>query len=630
MARSMVISLIGRPNVGKSTIYNRIMKNQMSCITHDLPGVTRDRHYGMATLNEDLNEKEIDVILVDTGGFYPEKVEVDEKVKRKNNYEPFFNIMADHAKLAIDESDLVLFVVDVREGLLPFDKAICDYIRTTKKKMWLLVNKFDSDKQWGEEADFYALGMQEENFYIVSGEHGRGMSDLRRDLQTEALYFENQITEELNVQKGVKPNYDVVGSVAIIGAPNVGKSTLLNRLIGARRALVSNIAGTTVDPIEGYIDLDFGKYTQDLSILSNQFRKDNTSLIESYKQYMIELEEKEKESGLISIDEEDDLKELVEDIELLESLNLMDDIYYGDESDEDSEEVEEAQMSEEINEEETDLFDQEKIMQSIDEQMEADSQEEEVESEFTQDDIDKQKAIEEFNSTIRSIKLVDTAGIRRSKLVKGYIETQSVYRSLKAISESDVVIYMVDATKGILHQDRRLIDIALDKGKSVVVALNKMDELKEIMSDSRKKREWLLDLRAHVPWLEFCELITISAKKGSHVKKLLDSVKRTLLIRHQKVSTGKLNELVSFLVDRHPIHVAKGGNKPFKVKYASMIKSSPPTFLMFSNRSKGIPVNYRRYLSKGIRKEFNLVNTPVHLIFRTRSEIAKRIRKSKI
>ena len=104
--------------------------------------------------------------------------------------------MTDQAKIAIEESDLVLFVVDVREGLLPFDKVICDYIRTAKKKMWIVVNKFDSDKQWGEEAEFYELGIKDDDFYIVSSEHGRGLSDLRTNIQHEALHFEAVIKEQ--------------------------------------------------------------------------------------------------------------------------------------------------------------------------------------------------------------------------------------------------------------------------------------------------------------------------------------------------------------------------------------------------------------------------------------------------
>ena len=122
--RSCVVSLIGRPNVGKSSIFNRLMRKNYKAMAHDLPGVTRDRHYGIASLYDYSEENPEDIILVDTGGFYPEKVEEVEKLGKRKTAEPFFNLMAEHAKVAIEESDLVLFVVDVREGLLPFDKSI--------------------------------------------------------------------------------------------------------------------------------------------------------------------------------------------------------------------------------------------------------------------------------------------------------------------------------------------------------------------------------------------------------------------------------------------------------------------------------------------------------------------------
>ncbi|MEX1098884.1 MAG: GTPase, partial [Bacteriovoracaceae bacterium] len=252
--------------------------------------------------------------------------------------------------------------------------------------------------------------------------------------------------------------------------------------------------------------------------------------------------------------------------------------------------------------------------------------------EFSEQDLaqeeDVQEQSPEEDSPYRSIKVIDTAGIRKQKQVKGFIEEQSVYRSLKAITESDIVIFMVDATKGITHQDRRLCDIALEKGKSIIICLNKVDLLKDIMSDGRKKREWLLDLRASIPWLGFCELIPLSAKKGSYISHLKRSLVSTMVIRSQKVSTSRLNKTVTHLVDRHPITLDKSAGKRFRVKYASMLKASPPTFLLFTNKSQGIPANYRRYLSNGLRREFQLVNTPVHLIFRTSGDIEKRLQKT--
>lgn len=590
--RSCVISVIGRPNVGKSTIFNRLMKKSFKAMAYDQPGVTRDRHYGIATVESKTGEETEDIIVVDTGGFYPEKVEEVKTLGKKQTAEPFFNIMADHAKLAIDESDLVLMVVDVREGLIPFDKTICDYIRTTKKPMWLLVNKFDSDKQWGDEADFYELGLAEDNFFIVSAEHNRGLTDLNERLHKFATEFETD--DEKDIQRGVKPNHDVAANVAIIGAPNAGKSTLLNQLVGSKRALVSNVAGTTVDPIEGYFDLYFGGDVEKLAAMEDQYRKTNSELLEEFDEFH---------------DEE------VSEVEMLAYGEMP--AEYKSFDDEDETESEEEIEFDAI---ENDLYTLEDLDKSI-ELAAKDSSEEDSEQQLVE------KAEEKFNP-FRSIKIVDTAGIRKQKSVTGFIEEQSVYRSLKAITEADVVIYMIDATKGISHQDRRLCDIAVEKGKSIIIVLNKSDLIQDVLKDKQRKKDWLLDLKATVPWLSFCEMITISAKTGSHLQVLKESLRKTIMVRNERVTTGKLNKVLTFLVDKYPVVLNKSSGARLKVKYASMIKAGPPTILLFTNKSKGIPVNYRKYLTNGLRREFNIVNTPVHLIFRTAADIERRMKKS--
>ena len=584
--RSPVISLIGRPNVGKSTIFNRLMRKSFKAMTHDLPGVTRDRHYSIAGLFDKTGENKRDIILVDTGGFYPEKIENDQNPNKKKPGEPFFDLMADHAKLAIAESDLVLMVVDVREGLIPFDKTICDYIRSTKKPFILLVNKFDSDKQWGDEAEFYSLGVSEEQLFVLSAEHDRGLETLREELYTYTEGFQPDL--DLDIQKGVTPNYDVAANVAIIGAPNAGKSTLLNQFLGAQRALVSNIAGTTVDPIEGYCDLYFGSDAQKLTAMEDQFRKSDEKLVQELYEFT----------------------EDISDEEILAYNELPGE--YKNTVDEDFESDDEIFMDK-MNDEE--LFTVEDSIEQLD--GDVGEQDEEIVS------------VDEAYNPFRSIKMVDTAGIRRKNNVEGFIEEQSVYRSLRAISEADVVVYMVDVTKGITHQDRRLCDITLEKGKSLIICLNKVDLIPEIMNDNKKKKEWLMDLRATIPWLAYCELITISAQKGKYLKTLKDSLRKTIVIRNQKVTTGKLNKAVSFLVDRFPIVLDKSQGTRFRIKYASMLKSTPPTFLFFTNKSKGIPTNYKKYLTNGLRREFQMVNTPVHLIFRTTTDIERRLKRVK-
>lgn len=580
-------------------------------MTHDQPGVTRDRHYGILQLEEYVDGQELkqDVILVDTGGFYPDKIEIDTH-KKKNNVDPFFNIMADHAKLAINESDLVLFIVDVREGFLPFDKGICDYIKSTKKPFWLVMNKFDTEKQEGDQYDFYTLGLDEENMLRVSAEHNRGFYELReRMLKMATSFKESELSKTVDghLQNGVKPRNDVVSSVAIIGAPNAGKSTLLNCLVGAQRALVSEIAGTTVDPIEGYIDLYFGPDVEMLTARDNQFRKDNDEMFEELKRF--------QESGdvdlNISIDEED-LTE--EEKKIYVEYGQTEESTFAD--GEDADVGASSDFSFDESNTGPDLFSEKEILSEIEKNWDSAPEEEVADLEFAQ-----------YINRWRSVKLVDTAGIRKSKLVEGFIETQSVYRSLRSITESDIVLFMIDSTLGITHQDRRLCDIALEKGKSVIICLNKIDLLKDTFADQKKKKEWIQNLRDEVPWLNFCQLVTISAQKNRNINYLREAVKRTVVVRNRKIPTGALNRCLLQLTDRNPVIVKKTNGTRFKVKYASMLKTSPPTFLLFSNKSQGIPENYRRYLVNGLRKEFDLTNTPVHLIFRTSTDIERRMRK---
>ncbi len=629
--RSMVISLIGRPNVGKSSIFNRLMRKAHKAITHDKPGVTRDRHYGIASFEELAHQKKGEAIFVDTGGFYPTKIEENVPKQRDQIMNKFFNIMTDQAKTAIRESDLILFVVDSREGVLPYDQMIADYIRKEKKPFWVLVNKYDTEKQEGEEFEFYQLGVGEEELYKVSAEHGLGLLDLKTDLHKEILKFENlQIQEMSALQKGVTPREKVVGRLSLIGAPNAGKSTLLNLLLGSQRALVSDIPGTTVDPIEGFFDLFFGKsaYELDEEII---FAKNDTLLFQQYEEfrannpevynsltYSYNLEE-EGTRGVPVYDEEDYVSSETP-------------LYVADSGDE---EVEEIDLDKVLSDDELAKYDNE-VYENIFADEDLDNNADFLDEDETSDDFlaeletaesDKLVSNENVGSQWRSLHIVDTAGIRRQKSVDGFIEQQSVYRSLRCITESDIVIFMIDATIGISHQDRRLLDIALEKGKSVIVCLNKIDLLKESLPDEKAKKEWIKDLRDTVPWLYYCDLIPISAKYAKHIGSLKEVIKKTILIRNRSIGTGILNRYVYQLIESHPVAIKKAGGKRFKVKYASMLKSNPPTFLLFTNLSKGIPDNYTSFLKNGLRKEFDLSNTPIHLIFRTGEDLSKRLGK---
>lgn len=641
--RTMVVSLIGRPNVGKSSIFNRLMRKAHKAITHDKPGVTRDRHYGIATFEELAHTRSVETILVDTGGFYPTKIEENVPKKYDQVMNKFFNIMTEQARIAIKESDLILFVVDSREGVLPFDQAIADYIRTQRKEFWVLVNKYDTDKQEGEELEFYQLGIGEEQLFKISAEHGLGLLDLKQAIHKKVIAFEEKEKDEMSqLQKGVTPREKVAARLALIGAPNAGKSTMLNLLLGSERALVSDIAGTTVDPIEGFFDVFFGKeaslleedviFAKTDNLLFQQyeeFRANNAEVYESLaKSYNLE---EEGTKGTPIYDEENYLSEETP----LYDETLEDDLdeEFEAEFDEGEIDFDSALSDDEIKKSEKELEDEMyDTVFAVEDSTDFDLEDSEdvMTDGYSQELLAAEallaKEAKEEGSQWRSMHIVDTAGIRRQKAVDGFIEQQSVYRSLRCITESDIIIFMIDATVGISHQDRRLLDIALDKGKSCIVCLNKVDLLKDKLVDEAAKKEWISDLRLTVPWLAHCDLIPVSAKYNKHIWRLKESIKKTVLIRNRNIGTGKLNRYVYQLVESNPALIKKAG-KRLKVKYASMLKSSPPTFLFFTNLSKDIPDNYKNFLKNGLRKEFTLDNTPIHLIFRTGEDLQKRLGK---
>lgn len=621
----MVISLIGRPNVGKSSLFNRLMKKAHKAITHDKPGVTRDRHYGIATFEELAHTKAVEAILVDTGGFYPTKI--DENVPKKNDQimNKFFNIMTDQARTAIRESDLILFVVDSREGVLPFDETIADYIRTQKKDFWVLVNKYDTDKQEGEELEFYQLGIGEEEMFKVSAEHGLGLLDLKQRLQKEIIKFENSQKDEMsNLQKGVTPREKVVARLALIGAPNAGKSTMLNLLLGAERALVSDIPGTTVDPIEGFFDIFFGEESRHLEE-DVSFAKTDSLLFQQYEEFRNNNPDVyESLSHSYNLEEEGTKGTPIYDEDAYLSSETP--LYEDDAESEGDIDFDDALSDEEIEKSEDELYETVFAADEEGEDFEDSEENEGFSEEFLAAEA---KMLEEEvlkGSQWRSMHIVDTAGIRRQKAVEGFIEQQSVYRSLRCITESDIILFMIDSTIGISHQDRRLLDIALEKGKSVIVCLNKVDLLKERLVDETAKKEWISDLRATVPWLNHCDLIPMSAKYNKHIGRLKESIKKTVLIRNRSIGTGKLNRYVYQLIENNPVAIKKAG-KRLKVKYASMLKSNPPTFLFFTNLSKDIPDNYKSYLKNGLRREFEFDNTPIHIVFRTGEDLNRRLGK---
>ena len=228
-----VIALVGRPNVGKSTLFNRLTRSRDALVA-DLPGLTRDRHYGEGRIGER------PFLVIDTGGFEPVAKE------------GIMHEMALQTRQAVAEADVVVFIVDGRQGLTPHDKTITDYLRKSGRQVMLVVNKSEGMKYTSVTADFYELGMGDP--YVISAAHGDGVVDLVTEALDMAFAGRPDEPEELEpADHGFK--------IAIVGRPNVGKSTLINTLVGEQRVIAFDMPGTTRDAIEVPFERDGKKFT---------------------------------------------------------------------------------------------------------------------------------------------------------------------------------------------------------------------------------------------------------------------------------------------------------------------------------------------------------------------------------
>ncbi|MEM6797169.1 MAG: ribosome biogenesis GTPase Der, partial [Acidobacteriota bacterium] len=225
MSRTPVVAIVGRPNVGKSTLFNRMIGRRQA-IVHDQPGVTRDRIFGSYS-----REDESQVELIDTGGLVP-------------GDDPLG--LSEQVHLAVEEADVVLLVVDGKEGLTSADEKVVEAIRPLGKKVVVAVNKGDTRVAEEGFAEFYSLGL--ERLVLISAEHGRGMEELHEEL------------EELLPESAAEGEDESIPSLAVVGRPNVGKSSLVNRLVGRARVLVSPQAGTTRDPIDTLLESEGRRY----------------------------------------------------------------------------------------------------------------------------------------------------------------------------------------------------------------------------------------------------------------------------------------------------------------------------------------------------------------------------------
>ena len=434
-----IVAIVGRPNVGKSTLFNVLAGDTIS-IVKDTPGVTRDRIYA------DCTWLDMNFTLIDTGGIEPDSRDV------------ILSQMREQAEIAISTADVIIFIVDVRQGLVDADSKVADMLRRSKKPVVLAVNKVDSFAKFGNDVyEFYNLGIGEP--IPISAASRLGLGEL---LDAVSSHFDASQLEE---EDDDRPR------IAIVGKPNVGKSSIINKLTGENRVIVSDVAGTTRDAVD-------------------------TTIVHGGQEYVF----------------------------------------------------------------------------------------------------------------------IDTAGLRRKNKIKEELERYSIIRTVSAVERADIVVLVIDATEGVTEQDAKIAGIAHDRGKGMIIAVNKWDALekndKTIYEFTRKIRETL----AYMP---YAETVFISAKTGQRLNKLYEMIDAVRENQNLRVTTGVLNEIMTEAVALQQPPSDKG--KRLKLYYITQVAVKPPTFVIFVNDKELMHFSYTRYIENKIREAFGFRGTSLRFIIRERS-----------
>ena len=434
-----VVAVVGRPNVGKSTLFNALAGSRIS-IVEDTPGVTRDRIYA------EVSWLDYQFTLIDTGGIEPESDDI------------IISRMREQAETAIMTADVILFLVDVRQGLVDADFKVADMLRRSHRPVLLVVNKVDNfEKYMPDVYEFYNLGLGDP--IPVSAQGKLGIGDMLDEVT--ALFPENEDDAE-----------DERPRIAIVGKPNAGKSSIINKLLGENRVIVSDVAGTTRDAVD-------------------------TAVKWNGKEYVF----------------------------------------------------------------------------------------------------------------------IDTAGLRRKNKIKEEIERYSILRTVSAVERADVVVLVIDATEGITEQDAKIAGIAHDRGRGMIIAVNKWDAIEK---NNKTVSEYTQKVRNILSFMPYAEIMFISALTGQRLPKLFDSIEVVIQNHSLRIATGVLNEILTEAVAMQQPPSDKG--RRLKIYYMTQVSVKPPTFVIFVNDKRLMHFSYTRYLENKIREAFGFAGTPLKFIIRERKE----------
>jgi small GTP-binding protein len=576
-----IVAIVGRPNVGKSTLFNRLC-GRRAAVVHDMPGVTRDRHYAEAVLVGR------HVVVIDTGGFDPDAEE------------GMLPAMRAQAEIAVREADAVIALYDGQDGLMHVDEAIARILARSGKPVFHTVNKIDGPRHEALAAEFWSLGVDE--IYSLSALHGPGVMDLAEAV-ADALPPAEHDEEE--------PTARATARVAVIGRPNVGKSTLVNRLLGEERLLVSDVPGTTVDSIDTWL-----VRRPDPAAIARAEAAVAAAreALEAARHGRRALQAEAEGEGAEWVEQPEEAWSAVPD-EADDEVQIFygrfsaggDGFSGGDDGDAgDSEEDDAYDGPEDPRLADIDIEDKRwrapEDLALLEETLR-----------------DAEEALLDARSDQRTM-LIDTAGIRRRKWVKTPTERISIVRSFKSIDRAEVCLLVLDATTGVSDQDAKLAGLIQDKGRACIILVNKWDAVPN--KTTHTAGEYVKAIRRDLQFISYAPIIFISALSGQRTHRILSTVDRVRTSYGRRIGTSSLNRWLSAVVRRHqpPSHKSKR----LKIYYAQQVSVGPPTILLSVNDGKLMQMAYRRFLLNQIRVEFAFEGTPVRFILRGRNRLRKK------
>jgi GTP-binding protein len=555
-----LVTIVGRPNVGKSTLFNRLVGERRS-IVGDEPGITRDRIYGEA----EWAGRRFKV--VDTGGIVPD----DEAIIPSN--------ILKQAETAIQDAVALVWVVDARAGLTPLDEELARLLRSTGKPVLVAANKTDAVRFEADAGEFYRFGF--EGVYPLAAEHGDGVGDLLDALVER--FDAGAVVEDADKDAPREIR------LAIIGRPNVGKSSLLNRLLGEERVIVSPLAGTTRDAVDTLLEWPLG----DADV------------------------EDDAANGAMTIDEIEIGSDALTGAETFAGTDAGDEATAADE-DSSVRAAEDAEVG-------SGNFKSE-ISNAASGGSESEAESESKAASASELEAESEANAEHASPRVQLFRLIDTAGIRRKGKTGEMAEKLSVVMARRSLERADVAVVVVDAVEGVTALDAHIAGYALEAGCSIIIAVNKWDAL--LNKETGTPFEFERNLRDKMKFLEWAPVVTISALTGQRVERLLPLAIRANKARNNRISTSQLNDFFERAIDapRAPSAVApvKGGRSRLRVQYVTQVGVRPPTFIVFTaggaGGKHGLHFSYERYLHNRLREEFDFFATPLRIVERHKRE----------